>query len=86
LPRSRFRRASSPTAVDCAPSFVPHWEWDYSSINWPSETSGVALELNQRAETDEARLEVVGQLEQELQRTKDQLRITIEQYETSTEE
>jgi two-component system CheB/CheR fusion protein len=46
----------------------------------------VALELNQRAETDEARLEVVGQLEQELQRTKDQLRITIEQYETSTEE
>jgi len=35
---------------------------------------------------DGARLEMVGQLEQELQRTKDSLRITIEQYETSTEE
>jgi len=50
------------------------------------ETSGAALDPNQRTEAEDARLEVVGQLEQELQRTKDQLRITIEQYETSTEE
>ena len=50
------------------------------------ETSEASPPPAAQAAIDGARLEMVGQLEQELQRTKDQLRITIEQYETSTEE
>jgi two-component system, chemotaxis family, CheB/CheR fusion protein len=50
------------------------------------ETSETSPTTAAQAAIDGARLVMVGQLEQELQRTKDQLRITIEQYETSTEE
>jgi len=41
---------------------------------------------DEQGDGNEARLEIVAQLEQELQATRDQLHLTVEQYETSTEE
>ena len=45
-----------------------------------------AAAVNGHSSGGEAELKVVGQLEEELQRTRDQLHFTVEQYETSAEE
>jgi len=49
-----------------------------------SETAAAAKD--EQSDGNEARLEIVAHLEQELQAVRDQLHLTIEQYETSTEE
>jgi len=49
-----------------------------------SETAAAAKD--EQSDGNEARLEIVAHLEQELQAVRDQLHLTVEQYETSTEE